>query len=244
MGDATLRGRRYVLLDASVVIDYFISDPRKVRSSGRINTIVESVRKRAVDEVVLLIPNVCIPEVFGAFAKHALSTWNRQSLRLDRRRYRTLRDAFRRYLHNGAVFQQYELTRYHVLATDLIAPVDHWYRLQHRNAQPMGAIDHLVLAMGVSLCRLNGHDAVAILTSDARMSRAVRRAKSLSASQTAALNLLGRASELGYRWRPEIYPRVIDLQRMPDSALRDLFGAWPLPTRSPRGIEPRARGIR
>jgi hypothetical protein len=122
MGDATLRGRRYVLLDASVLIDYFISDPRKVRSSGRINTIVESVRKRAVDEVVLLIPNVCIPEVFGAFAKHALSTWNRQSLRLDRRRYRTLRDAFRRYLHNGAVFQQYELTRYHVLATDLIAP--------------------------------------------------------------------------------------------------------------------------
>jgi hypothetical protein len=126
----------------------------------------------------------------------------------------------------------------------LDCPFDHWYRLQHRNAQPMGAIDHLVLAMGVSLCRLNGHDAVAILTSDARMSRAVRRAKSLSASQTAALNLLGRASELGYRWRPEIYPRVIDLQRMPDSALRDLFGAWPLPTRSPRGIEPRARGIR
>jgi hypothetical protein len=244
MGGATLRGRRYVLLDASVVIDYFISDPLKVRSSGRINTIVESVRKRAVDEVVLLIPNVCIPEVFGAFAKHALSTWNRQSLKLDRRRYRTLQDAFRRYLHNGAVFQQYELTRYHVLATDLIAPVDHWYRLQHRNAKPMGAIDHLVLAMGVSLCRLNGHDAVAILTSDARMSRAVRRAKSLSASQTAALNLLGRASELGYRWRPEIYPRVIDLQRMPDLALRDLFGAWPLLTRSPHGIEPRARGIR
>jgi hypothetical protein len=44
----------------------------------------------------------------------------------------------------------------------------------------MGAIDHLVLAMGISLSRLNGRDAVALLTSDARMAHAARRAGSLT----------------------------------------------------------------
>ncbi len=238
------RGRRYLLLDASVVVDYFIPDPSKKQSPARINSVVEAVRKRAVDQIVLLVPNVCIPEVFGAFAKHALSTWNRQSQRIDRRRYRTLRNAFGRYLHNGAVFQQYELDRYHVLATDLIAPIDHWYRLQHGNARPMRAMDHLVIAMGVSLSRINGHDAVAVLTADGRMARAARRAKSLNANTARGLDLPKRAEELGFRWRPEIYPRVVDLEHAPDKALRDLLGQWPLSTRSPRNVQPRAAGFR
>jgi hypothetical protein len=167
--------RRYLLLDANVTIDYFVPDPANRPCPDRIQTIVEAVRNRAVDEVVLLVPNICIPEVFGAFAKHTLGgSWNPKSLKLDRRRHETVRNGFRTYLHNGAVFHQYELDRYHVLATDLITPVDHWFQIRRgKKARriPMGGIDHLVIAMGIVLARLNGQPNVAILTTDLRSLR-------------------------------------------------------------------------
>lgn len=126
------------------------------------------------------MPNICIPEVFGAFAKHTLGgSWNPRSLKLDRRRHETVRNGFRSYLHNGAVFHQYELDRYHVLATDLITPVDHWFQIRRgKNARriPMGSVDHLVIAMGIVLARLNGQRNVAILTTDLRMAQGVDRA--------------------------------------------------------------------
>jgi hypothetical protein len=173
-------------------------------------------------------------------APQQLSARRVQVAVIDRRRYRTLRDAFRRYLRHGAVFHQYELNRYHVLGTDLIAPIDHWYRLQHGDARPMGAVDHIVISMGINLCRINGHDSVALLTADRRMARAIRRASSLNRNTAAALDLPTRAEELAYRWRPEIYPQVFDLERGSDKALREFFGEWPLPTRLPRGVPPRA----
>jgi hypothetical protein len=93
--------------------------------------------------------------------------------------------------------------------------------------------------MGISLSRLNGRDAVAVLTSDARMALAAPRAGNLTRTAADRLNLPG-AEDLGYRWRPELYPRVLDLDRAPDRDLRELLGTWPLPTRRPRGVDERA----
>ena len=52
----------------------------------------------------------------------------------------------------------------------------------------------------------------------------------------------GGVGDLGYRWRPEIYPRM-DLNLARDKEIRDLLGKWPLPTRSPKGVAPRAVGL-
>jgi hypothetical protein len=239
--------RRYLLLDANVTIDYFVPDPANRPCPDRIQTIVEAVRNRAADEVVLFVPNICIPEVFGAFAKHTLGgSWNPKSLNLDRRRHETVRNGFRTYLHNGAVFHQYELDRYHVLATDLITPVDHWFQIRRgKKARriPMGGIDHLVIAMGIVLARLNGQPNVAILTTDLRMVQSVDRARRLPPKTAEKLRLPDRARQLGYRWRPDIYPTMLDLKRAPNRDLEALFGEWPLPTRKPRGVEARARRV-
>ncbi|MEX2274912.1 MAG: hypothetical protein WEA10_05035 [Actinomycetota bacterium] len=239
--------RRFLLLDANAVVDYFLPDPAKQRRADRTRTIVEAVRNRAVDETVLLVPNVCIPEVFGVFAKHTLGgSWNPGSMKLDRRRHETVRRNFRKYLRHGTVFHQYELDRYHVLATDLITPVDNWYQIRRgkqARRQTMGGIDRLVIAMGIVLARLNGHPNVAIITSDLRMVKSVERARRLPPSTAKKLRLPERAEELGYRWRPEVYPNVIDLQRAPNRTLEDFFGRWPIPTRKSRGKDARAPAV-
>jgi hypothetical protein len=238
--------RKYLLLDASILPGYFIPSAAKGKGHERVRILIEAVRKRAVDDLVLYVPNVCIPEVFSAFAKHKYGgRWNKDIKQpIDARRYKTVRQAFARYIHNGAVFHQYQLNRYHVLATDLIAPIDHYYRLRRVvRASPMSATDHIIIAMGIELSRLHGRDSVAVLTADTRMVGAMKRAATLNQRTAATLALPERADQLGYRWRRDIYPHVVDLARAPVARLRDLFGDWPLPTRSPKGKKPRATGI-
>ena len=60
------QARKYVLLDASALAGYFIPTAAEtVKACERVTVLVEAVRKRAVDQVLLYLPNVCIPEVFG-----------------------------------------------------------------------------------------------------------------------------------------------------------------------------------
>jgi hypothetical protein len=239
--------RVHVLLDASVVSAYFIPHSHRNARVHEVTTcLVEGVRKRAVGNVVLYVPNISIPEVFGTFAKYAYGIWNHQVKRpITRPRYQKIRHTFHTYLRAGAVLEQYDLTRNHILATDLIAPVDHRYQIRkkkgYRNV-PMGAVDHMIIAMGIYLSRLHGRDNVAILTADRRMGDGVRRAERMKASTASQMKLPARAKDLGYEWDPSPFPQMLCLPAVSDDALAEFFGAWPLPTRSPRGVPPRADG--
>lgn len=235
--------RRYVLLDANIVAAYFI--PEAIRSKTalrRTEILIEAVRKRAVDDIELLLPNICIPEVFGVFAKYAYGKYNKQVTRtIDTRRYRTAREKLREYIHNGAVLHQYELNRYHILATDLIAPIDHRFQIRKKKRfNPMSATDHLVVAMGIVLARLHGQASVVVFTGDRRMADAVQRATKLKRTTVDSMRLAARAEELGYEWGHQLFPRVINLVEAKDQELELSLGRWPLPTKAPRGSEPRA----
>lgn len=234
--------RLYVLLDANAVADFFLgTHAGNQKAAGRTQAIVEAVRTRGVTDVVLLLPNVCIPEVMSAFDKQAFGTWNKQvKKKLDVRRHRRLRTLLSSYVHNGAVFEQYEVNRYHVLATDLISPIDHRYQITRRThsgrrvALPMQAVDHLLVGMGIVLGRVHGRENVVMLTSDERMCLVIAKARDKVQSGAArALGLPERAKELGYSWSVDIYPRVVNLKKATVAELTGVFGVWPLPVGAP-----------
>ena len=52
------QARKYVLLDASALAGYFIPTAAEtVKACERVTVLVEAVRKRAVDQVLLYLPN-------------------------------------------------------------------------------------------------------------------------------------------------------------------------------------------
>jgi hypothetical protein len=241
--------RRFFLLDANVVVGYLVRETAKnAKSYERTNALIESVRKRCRNDVVLLVPNLCIPEVLSTLAKYAYGHWNTKvKTTIDLRLYRRAHDCFSEYLHNGALFEQCELNRYHVLATDLITPIDNRYQLYWRTKSgkkkrvaPMQAADHLLVGMGIVLTRMHGRENFAILSDDDRMARAVNRARSIGRAPAAALRLPARAAELGYTWGPDIYPRILQPGQATIGELRNAFGEWPLPGRKPIGAIVRA----
>src|SRR5437868_11981663 len=137
----------------------------------RIGNIVDSVRTRASDHF-LYIPNICIAETFSVLMKYAFGKWNHHVKRagrgtLDKRMYEKLIEQFQDDIHNAKVLYQYELSRYHILALDLVAPIDHHYQIgrgKGRNHRPMGTFDHLYIAMGIHLAHIHGSDRVVLLT--------------------------------------------------------------------------------
>jgi hypothetical protein len=108
--------------------------------------IFDSTRSHA-SSPVLYIPNFCIAEVFSVFAKHAFGKWNRHVKKkkgtIDKRVYKSLVRQFGSDIHNGAFLNQYELSRYHILGIDLVAPVDHHYQISARNQEESQAGRHL-----------------------------------------------------------------------------------------------------
>jgi hypothetical protein len=236
-GAVNATGRLYLLLDANVVADFFLgTHAGNQKAAGRIQAIVEAVRTQAVTSIVLYVPNICIPEVMSAFDKQAFGIWNKQvKNKLDVRRHRRLRRLFSEYIHNGTVFEQYEVNRYHVLATDLISPIDHRYQITRKTTSgrrvtiPMQAVDHLIVGMGIVLVRIAGRDNVLLLTSDQRMCAVIDKARDKVSSPVAReLGLPERAKALGYKWTVDLFPRVLNLKTATKVELVSAFGQWPL----------------
>jgi hypothetical protein len=167
----------YGLLDANITAAYYLArSMRSEQAVDRIRIIVDSVRTKGSDHF-LYIPNVCIAETFSVLMKYAFGKWNRQVQKagtgtIDKRVYERLIEQFRHDIHNGRVLNQYELSRYHVLAQDLVAPVDHHYQYRRgkkRRHAPMGTFDRLFVAMGIHLAHVHRADNVVLLTADDRI---------------------------------------------------------------------------
>ena len=244
-------GRKFVLIDTSAVLGYYVPEAATNQDAARrIKTIFEAVRNHRTD-VHLLIPNLVVAEVFCQLARLCYSTWDRQVNRtfggqgkaLDTRRYKSARDRFRRDIHNGALLYQVDLGRYHILALDLVAPVDK-YRKFYRstNTKSMATDDLLIGSMAMHMVKMHGKDHFALLANDRRMAAIFSRASpNLNANTAKALGLTAKSEELGFgTWCPEIYPNVLDLARCSEQALLDFFGEWPLPTGKLRNKKPKA----
>jgi predicted nucleic acid-binding protein len=245
------QARKILLWDASVVIPYYVPEGTKNgKAASRVPIILDAVRHHRLD-ALCLIPNVVVAEVFAAFDRLCYSSWDAQigkvfggkGKTLDTRKYRTARKHFQRDIHNGALFYQHDLGRYHILGLDLIAPVDkHRKFYRSKDVRSMGASDLLIGSMALYLVRVHGRENVRLLTADRRMHAIFDQACSKLKQETAKkLGLIHKAKVLGFGpWSGDLYPRVLDLERCPDKDLEAFLGEWPLSSRKTRGKEPKA----
>ena len=236
--------RRYLLWDASALISYYIPENAFDPSCGqRIRTLVEAVRHHRID-AVCLVPNIVVAEVFAAFDRHHYSTWDPQIYRkyggkgksLHGKRYQSARRKFRTDIHNGALFYQLELNRYHILGLDLIAPVDKYRKYYRKGAvRSMGAGDLLIGSMAMHLARIHGRENVWLVTTDRRMDAIFAKScPRVMLNSARELGLTDASENLGFGpWGADIYPQVLDISRCTDVHLKRSFGTWPLPPTGP-----------
>lgn len=240
----------YLLLDANVTAAYYL--PRSTKSAKvreRIESIFDSVRSGETNHFFYL-PNFCVAEVFSVFMKYSFGRWNQHvkaTGTIDTRHYNRIVEQFQSDIHNGQFICHYELSRYHVLGINLVAPVDHYFqisraRIKRRKGKkisekrvrpsvvPMGTVDHLIISMGLHLTRIHGRDNVAILSSDDRLTDILAKCKSGIPTATIRKLKLSEAEALtGISFRPESFPKHANLKDATNKELDALFGVWPLP---------------
>jgi hypothetical protein len=240
----------HLLFDSSVILPYYMPEATKnANCASRVKVILDSVRKQRTN-AICYIPNICAAEVIANMDRQAYSSWDTQINKqyggpgktLHTAKYRAARKKFFEDIHNGELFYQYELNRYHILALDLIAPVDKYMKFYRKgNQRSMGAFDLLVGSMALHLKRLHGGERFALLTGDRRMEAIFANAcPNLNENTAVKLGMVKQAAELGFKyWSPDLYPRVIDLQRCTETSLVEFFGAWPLRTKWLPGHAPK-----
>lgn len=236
----------YVLLDANVTAAYYLPrSTRYQRVKDRIEILFDSVRSGESDHFFYL-PNFCVAEVFSVFMKYSFGRWNShvQGNTIDSRYYSRIVDQFQKDIHNGQFIYHYELSRYHVLAMNLIAPVDHYFQIsrgrrrtsgrnagqvRRPNVNPMGTFDHLIISMGIHLAHLHGRDNVVIVSSDDRLTNVLAKCKTPISNPTRRKLRLDKAENLtGKPFSPGIFPTHINLKTAKKSDLETIFGMWPL----------------
>ena len=223
----------YCLFDANVIAAYYC--PKTTRSSKVVKNarvLIESVRSGKSNHF-FYIPNFCIAEVFSVFMKYAYSNWNKQTGggKIGGKAHRALRKQFEADIHNARLFYHYELSRYHVLAVNLVAPIDHYYKLYRKSKQsPAGTFDQLIIAMGIHLVKIHGSGKVVVITSDDRLARIIEKCRGTIRSSAEKRLRLKEASEFtGIEFRPESFPLVLNLKKATETQLKSLLGEWPLP---------------
>jgi len=226
----------YVLLDTNVTAGYYL--PRSLNSTKareRIAMIFDSSRS-GESEMFFYLPNFCVAETFSVFMKHSFGSWNSHVMKkgtIDTRIYNSLVQQFQSDIHNGHFIYHYELSRYHVLGINLVAPVDHYFRFRRgkkRHVTPMGTFDHLIVSMGIHLNHIHGKDEVVVLTTDDRVSDILSKCNSgLPAGTVRKLHLDRVEGLTGKRFEPKTFPRCLNLKTATKAELEGVFSEWPLP---------------
>jgi hypothetical protein len=225
----------YLLLDSNVTAGYYL--PRSldsIKARDRIQNLFWSIRSKSSDHF-LYIPNFCIAEVFSVFMKYAFGGWNphvrNKGGTIDKRVYQSLVDQFQGDIHNGKFIYHLELNRYHVLGINLVAPIDHYYRISKGkgNVCPCGTFDHLIISMGITLSHIHGRDNVCIVSSDERLTNILAKCNSLEKpSIIKRLKLDIAKVVVGRPFDKELFPKYVNLKTARKADLEAVFGAWPL----------------
>ena len=224
--------RHQVLVDANVVAAHFSEKTtRSVRLKERSRKLLTGTSPDV--DVQFLIPNFCIAEVFAVLEKYRWGrTWNPHvKTYLTPTEFEEAREAVQDAIHNGKLLLQCELNRYHVLAVDLLAPINHAYQIRRprgrqRRIYPAATADMLIGAMGIMLQKQMGPEGLTIVTGDRRLSDVLERAKSVALSQPMKDHLTEIADSLGLTYGPDLYPAVINLLDNSKVELRKRFPSW------------------
>ncbi len=224
----------YLLLDSNVTAGYYL--PRSLdsaRAQKRIELLFQSIRSGESSHF-LYIPNFCIAEVFSVFMKHAFGKWNRHVINkggtIDKRIYEKLVTQFQADIHNGKFLYHLELNRYHILGINLVAPIDHSYKISRRqgNVIPCGTFNHLIISMGITLAHIHGRNNVCIISADDRLTDLLSKCSSLHRPTTIKKLKLDIAEDvIGHPFNRDLFPRYLNLKSAKVSDLREIFGSWP-----------------
>ena len=83
--------------------------------------------------------------------------------------------------------------------------------------------------MGIHLAKIHGHENVAVVSSDTRLTNVLAKCKSRIPLATQKKLQLHKAEELtGVPFKPESFPLHVNLKDASTAELREVFGAWPL----------------
>ena len=224
----------YILLDTNVVVGYYL--PRSLNSKKarkRIEIIFDSARS-GESGFFFYLPNFCVAEVFSVFMKHTFGALNahvKKKGTIDTRVYNSIVKQFEEDIHNGKFIYHYELSRYHVLGINLVAPVDHYFRFKKGKGRvtPMGTFDHLIISMGIHLAHIHGKNNVIILTTDDRLSNILNKCNEGIPKATIKKLKMDKCETLtGKKFCPENFPACLNLKSASKAELEDTFGMWPL----------------
>ena len=148
----------------------------------------------------------------------------------------------------ACVIESVPLARYHVLAKHLITPVDHNLHLKQKDGKKhvkeLGGTDQLICGMAIWLTRLLGQDRLFVFTADYRLHKVLEKAHKITAKQAKSWGIVDVASEsIGFEWSMDYFPNHVYLPQASDKQLRNIFGAWPLPTKLKKPLKT-ARGVK
>lgn len=227
---------KYILFDTNVVAAYYLPhSSRSEKLRDRVKAIFDA-RRSSSEKIFFYLPNFCVAEVFSVFMKHSFSSWNRHVKKtIDTRIYNSLVNQFQEDIHNANLIYHYELSRYHILGVNLVAPVDHYFQYTRRvggkrkNLVPMGTYDHMIISMGVQLTRLHGAGEVAIVSADDRLINILEKCRGEIPTATIKKLRLDKCEEItGIKFEPSSFPVGINLKSCKDTDLKAFFGRWPL----------------
>jgi len=133
---------KYLLLDANVLAGYYAPQSFNCRSRPAedwIRPLIEAVRTGCAPHIRLFTPEICVSEAQTVLSKHTNTRWKGGRRKKDdgqaihRRTYSRLIRQMRSDLHGGSVIESIPLARYHVLAKQLITPIDHGLHLKQKD---------------------------------------------------------------------------------------------------------------
>ncbi len=217
--------RAYLIFDANVIAAYYLPHSSTPKINNRVARIISlnKVKGRKQKPFIFFIPNFCVAEIFNVLRKYRFGKWNKKVIRngtISKKKFENVYSKFQKDIHNGKLFYHLELSRYHLLNTAFISPIDHHYAYgrtsgrQKKNPSPMSTFDLLIIAMGIELVRLHGNGCVKIVTTDNRIYQMLDRAKKIKNTTAKELGLFEAGKLVGRNFSRSIYPDVIHLGKI------------------------------
>jgi hypothetical protein len=177
--------RRYFLIDASVLIPFFLdfSEGASARSA-----VMKLLRMRDEERAVLLVPNFCLAECSKAFAatiKAKVKSAEKAASKYDATVEKML--GFVSSSRQGLI-ESHALAREHLVGVEDIFKAQ--WSMNPRGGEGLSGLDGLMLAMGRELMKAHGADHVRVVTGDRWMAEVCNR-------------------------NPDLLPRAVDVYKDP-----------------------------
>lgn len=162
--------RTVYFLDASALVHFYAplrtdSQSRLIRA--RIKSLFTAEAESA-GRLVLQIPNICMAECAGAFAKLCFETRTFRAVERAQDAYRLMRDSLLNDVERDRIIHSYELKRDHIIGIEEIFLRDYELPAPRRGSR-LSSHDALIIAMANEYRAAHAGDEVAIVTDDARI---------------------------------------------------------------------------